>query len=234
MVGWNSFPLISDNLAIGYGLLIFLGFASLAVWQGLSEYCWQTLGYKVQHDIRMDATHSLIRMEASYYDLRQTGVLMSVLSADVNQLEDVISDSSTSIIRIIVTFLTAGLLLILMSWKLAAVLFGPMVLIFQWFTFFYSSQRKYRKQRESTGGISAVLENVISGISVVQATMLRNGNRIEWPLRVLMIETRRSVPAKIAIGSSPESMLSQDWRLVCWSALEVGSCRTVKSLRVVL
>ena len=118
----------------------------------------------------MDATHSLIRMEASYYDLRQTGVLMSVLSADVNQLEDVISDSSTSIIRIIVTFFTAGLLLILMSWKLAAVLFGPMVLIFPMVYFFSTRvQRKYRKQRESTGGISAVLENVISGISVVQA-----------------------------------------------------------------
>ena len=144
----SLFPLISDNLAIGYGVLIFLGFASLAIWQGISEYCWQTLGYKVQHDIRMDATHSLIRMEASYYDLRQTGVLMSVLSADVNQLEDVISDSSTSIIRIIVTFFTAGLLLILMSWKLAAVLFGPLVLIFPMVYFFSTRvQRKYRNQR---------------------------------------------------------------------------------------
>ena len=172
----NLFPLISDNLAIGYGALIFFGFASLAVWQGISEYCWQTLGYKVQHDIRMDATQSLIRMEASYYDLRQTGVLMSVLSADVNQLEDVISDSSTSIIRIIVTFLTAGAILTLMSWELAAVLFGPLILIFPMVYFFSTRvQRKYRKQRESTGGISAVLENVISGISVVQAY-----NAQEW------------------------------------------------------
>ena len=123
------FPLITDNLAIGYGLLIFLGFASLAVFQGISEYCWQTLGYKVQHDLRLDATKSLIDMEASYYDLRQTGQLMSVLSADVNQLEDVISDASTSIIRIIVTFGTAFLILVLMSWKLAAVLFAPLLLI---------------------------------------------------------------------------------------------------------
>ena len=150
------FPLISDNLAIGYGLLIFLGFASLAVWQGLSEYCWQTLGYKVQHDIRMDATHSLIRMEASYYDLRQTGVLMSVLSADVNQLEDVISDSSTSIIRIIVTFLTAGLLLILMSWKLAAVLFGPMVLIFPMVYFFQLESRENIENNENQPVVSAL------------------------------------------------------------------------------
>ncbi len=164
------FPIISDNLAYGYGLLIFLGFASLAVFQGISEYCWQTLGYKVQHDLRLDATKSLIDMEASYYDLRQTGQLMSVLSADVNQLEDVISDSSTSIIRIIVTFGTAFLILILMSWKLAAVLFAPLLLIIPLVYLFSTRvQRKYRQQRESTGDITAVLENVISGIAVVQA-----------------------------------------------------------------
>ena len=166
----SLFPIISDNLAYGYGLLIFLGFASLAVFQGISEYCWQTLGYKVQHDLRLDATKSLIDMEASYYDLRQTGQLMSVLSADVNQLEDVISDSSTSIIRIIVTFGTAFLILILMSWKLAAVLFAPLLLIIPLVYLFSTRvQRKYRQQRESTGDITAVLENVISGIAVVQA-----------------------------------------------------------------
>ena len=43
----------------------------------------------------MDATKSLIAMEASYYDMRQTGQIMAVLSSDVNQLEDVVSDSST-------------------------------------------------------------------------------------------------------------------------------------------
>ena len=161
---------ISDNPAIGYGVLVFLGFFCLAVFQGISEYSWQTLGYKIQHDLRMDATRSLIAMEASYYDSRQTGQIMSVLSSDVNQLEDIVSDSSTSIIRIIVTFAGAFFILLSMSWKLAGILFGPIVLIVPivyWFT--TSVQRKYRKQRESTGDIHAVLENLISGISVVQA-----------------------------------------------------------------
>ncbi|MEE3082496.1 MAG: ABC transporter ATP-binding protein [Candidatus Thermoplasmatota archaeon] len=162
--------LISNDQAISYGVLIFLGFAGLAIFQGISEYTWQTLGYKVQHDLRMDATRSLINMEASYYDLRQTGVLMSVLSSDVNQLEDVISDSSTSIIRIFTTFLTAFVILMMMSWKLTLVLFGPLVIIFPMVYLFSTRvQRKYRKQRESTGDINAVLENVISGIAVVQA-----------------------------------------------------------------
>lgn len=161
---------INNDPAIGYGFMIFLGFAMLAVFQGISEYSWQTLGYKIQHDLRMDATKSLIGMEASYYDMRQTGQIMSVLSSDVNQLEDVVSDSSTSIIRIVFTFLTAFVILVSMSWKLAAVLFGPIIFIIPCVYWFSTRvQRKYRKQRESTGDIHAVLENLISGISVVQA-----------------------------------------------------------------
>jgi len=192
------FPLITDNLAIGYGLLIFLGFASLAVFQGISEYCWQTLGYKVQHDLRLDATKSLIDMEASYYDLRQTGQLMSVLSADVNQLEDVISDASTSIIRIIVTFGTAFLILVLMSWKLAAVLFAPLLLIIPLVYLFSTRvQRKYRQQRESTGDITAVLENVISGISVVQAY-----NAQEWEAN--RVDQESTAYRDQAIGASKD------------------------------
>ena len=161
---------LPGNVEVGYGLLIFLSFLFLAIFQGLSEYSWQTLGYKIQHDLRMDATKSLIAMEASYYDMRQTGQIMSVLSNDVNQLEDVVADSSTSIIRIVVTFLTAFVILALTSWKLAGVLFGPLILIVPLVYWFSTRvQRKYRKQRESTGDITAVLENLISGISVVQA-----------------------------------------------------------------
>jgi len=161
---------IHSDPAYGYGFLIFLGFFCLAIFQGISEYAWQTLGYNIQHDLRMDATRSLIAMEASYYDMRQTGQIMSVLSSDVNQLEDVVSDASTSIIRIVMTFSTAFVILVMMSWKLVAVLFGPILLIIP-IVFWFSTtvQRKYRKQRESTGDIHAVLENLISGISVVQA-----------------------------------------------------------------
>lgn len=166
----DTVTFMHSNPAIGYGLLVFFGFLCLAIFQGISEYSWQTLGYNIQHDLRMDATRSLIAMEASYYDLRQTGQIMSVLSSDVNQLEDVVSDSSTSIIRITVTFATAFIILVLMSWKLAAVLFAPILLIVPGVYWFSTRvQRKYRKQRESTGDINAVLENLISGISVVQA-----------------------------------------------------------------
>lgn len=166
----NIVTSIHAEPAVGYGVMIFTGFVMLAFFQGISEYSWQSLGYNIQHDLRMDATRSLIAMEASYYDMRQTGQLMSVLSSDVNQLEDVVSDSSTSIIRIVFTFLTAFVILASMSFKLAGILFGPILFVIPCVYWFSTRvQRKYRKQRESTGDIHAVLENLISGISVVQA-----------------------------------------------------------------
>ena len=158
------------SVEIGFGLLILISFTFLAVFQGLSEYLWQSTAYKVQHDIRMEATTSLMAMEASYFETRQTGNLMSVLSADVAQLEDIVSDSSTSIIRIVITFSTAFAIMIWMSAKLALILFIPLILIIPMVVWFSTRvQRRYRRQRESTGGIVAILENVLSGITVVQA-----------------------------------------------------------------
>ena len=153
-----------------FGMLILVSFSFLAVFQGISEYLWQSTAYKVQHDIRMDATTSLMAMEASYFETRQTGNLMSVLSADVAQLEDIVSDSSTSIIRIAITFTTAFAIMFWMSSTLALILFIPLVLVIPMVVWFSTRvQRRYRKQRESTGGIVAILEGVLTGIGTVQA-----------------------------------------------------------------
>ena len=159
-----------DSTELGFGLLIFSSFVCLAITQGLSNQLWQSIAYKAQHDIRMNATKSLMDMEASYFETRQTGNLMSVLSADVAQLEDIISDSTTSIIRIFTTLTAAFFILFWMSPTLCMILFGPLFMIVPMVIWFSTRvQRKYRQQRESTGGIVAILENVLSGITVVQA-----------------------------------------------------------------
>ena len=168
-----------DSTELGFGLLIFLSFICLAITQGLSNQLWQSIAYKAQHDIRMDATKSLMEMEASYFETRQTGNLMSVLSADVAQLEDIISDSTTSIIRIVTTLSAAFCILFWMSPTLCMILFGPLFMIVPMVIWFSTRvQRKYRQQRESTGGIVAILENVLSGITVVQAYNASDFERI--------------------------------------------------------
>ena len=153
-----------------YGLLILGSFTGLAIFQGISNYSWETLAQYLQHDIRMASFNSLIKMEIRYFEDRQTGDIMSIISADVNQLENFLSDASTSMIRIVITFSTAFAILVWMSWKLALILFVPILFIMPLIYFFSTRvQKKYRESRQSFGDINAVLSNNISGMGVVQA-----------------------------------------------------------------
>ena len=138
------------ELYLKYSAMILMAFTGLAIFQGLSNYSWETLAQYLQHDLRMLAFGSLIKMEIRYFEDRQAGDIMSVLSADVNQLEDFLSDGSTSIIRIFVTFLTTFLILTWMSVKLTILLFLPILLIIP-IVYFFSTrvQSKFRRSRQS-------------------------------------------------------------------------------------
>ena len=158
------------DLYLKYSGLILFAFTGLAIFQGLSNYSWETLAQFLQHDLRMLAFRALIKMEIRYFEDRQAGDIMSVLSADVNQLEDFLSDGSTSIIRIFVTFLTTFIILSWMSLKLTLLLFLPILLIIP-IVYFFSTrvQSKFRRSRQSFGDINSVLANNISGMATVQA-----------------------------------------------------------------
>ena len=161
---------VHSDPAVGYGVLIFLGFLFLAIFQGISEYSWQTLGYNIQHDLAWTP-----RVRSSPWRPRITTCgrpakscpCFPAMSTNSKTLSRILQPPSSGFSS---CFATAFLILVLMSWKLAAVLFTPIIFIVPavyWFS--TRVQRKYRKQRESTGDIHAVLENLISGIAVVQA-----------------------------------------------------------------
>ena len=222
-----------ESTELGFGLLIFSSFVFLAIFQGLSNQLWQSIAYKAQHDIRMDATKSLMNMEASYFETRQTGNLMSVLSADVAQLEDIISDSTTSIIRIITTLSTAFIILFWMSPTLCMILFGPLFMIVPMVIWFSTRvQRKYRQQRESTGGIVAILENVLSGITVVQAYNAsdfervriegQSGNYRDQAIEAAFIRNRFIPGFHIVAGISFGLLVSAGGWLMSSSEISVG------------
>ena len=95
---------------------------------------------------------------------------MSVLSSDIGQLEDVISDSSTSIIRLVITF-SRGHHPVhhVMEAHDGALPPHPHPRAPRCDMVLRRVAGRYKRQRESTGGIVAILENVLSGVSVVQA-----------------------------------------------------------------
>jgi len=153
-----------------YGLGIFGTFAGLALFQSGSDYAWDTLAQKVRHDIRTKLYAHLQRLDVSYFEERPSGDIMSVLSSDVDTLENFLSDATTSMVRMVITFIGIYGFLLWLDWHLALVLFAPLpiaVVIVRVFAKKIAPQ--YRRNREAVGGMNAVLENNLQGIGVIQA-----------------------------------------------------------------
>ncbi|EHJ46741.1 Xenobiotic-transporting ATPase [Solidesulfovibrio carbinoliphilus subsp. oakridgensis] len=153
-----------------YGLGILCSFVFLAIFQSGSDYVLAAMAQKARHDIRLALYGHLQTLDPAFFEDRQTGDIMSVIVGDVDTLESFLTDSSTSIIRVAVTFLGIYGYLFFLEWRLATLLFIPLPIAVLAIRHFVTRvQPRYREARRAVGAIGALLENNISGMGVIQA-----------------------------------------------------------------
>ncbi|MCA1944703.1 MAG: ABC transporter ATP-binding protein/permease [Desulfovibrio sp.] len=155
---------------VHYGLLVLAAFCCLAVFQSTSDYLLDSMAQKVRHDLRTDLYTALSRQDLAFFEDRQAGDILSVVSNDVDNLESFFSDATTSMVRTIITFAGTFGFLFWLDWRLALLLAGPLPLGLMAVRFFATRvQPQYRKARQSVGEINSLLENNIRGMGVIQA-----------------------------------------------------------------
>ena len=160
----------SPTIFLWYGGAILVTFLGLALFQSLSDYSWDTLAQKVRHDLRVRLYDHLQDLDVAFFEDRQTGDLMSVLSNDVDNLERFLADSTTSLVRIIITFFGIYGILMWLDWRLALLLFVPLPFVVVAIRFFVTRVApQYRRARQAVGSMNAILENNLQGIGVIQA-----------------------------------------------------------------
>ncbi len=153
-----------------YGIAVLGTFFGLALFQSSSDYAWDTLAQKVRHDLRVRLYEHLQRLELAFFEERQTGDVMAVLSNDVDNLENFFSDATTSVVRIAITFLGTYGFLLWLDWRLALLLFAPLPFAVLAVRFFATRvQPQYRRSRQAVGAINSILETNIQGMGVIQA-----------------------------------------------------------------
>ena len=127
------------------------------------------VGQRVLMDMRTELFAHLQRMSISYYDRNPVGRLVTRLTNDTAAIEAVISQGLvTMITNMLMLFAIIGVLLVL-DWKLALVMYAllpPLVFAVRYFA---AKQRDiFREQRMWLARINAYLNEMISGITVVQ------------------------------------------------------------------
>lgn len=166
---------IETGTFVGFGLAVLSTFMGLAVFQSTSDYALSTMAQKVRHDLRVRLYEHLQQLDVSFFENRQVGDIMSVLSNDIDNLENFFADATTSIIRIVITFTGMYGYLLWLEWRLALLLFIPLPFAVLAVRFFATKiQPQYRRARIAVGAVNSILENNLQGIGVIQAYTAEN------------------------------------------------------------
>ncbi|MBF2005700.1 MAG: ABC transporter ATP-binding protein [Chlorogloeopsis fritschii C42_A2020_084] len=161
---------------------VLLSLITVIVWifESLSQYAydrlWRNLAQNIQHNLRLDAYNHLQHLESAYFEDSSTGGLMSILSDDINQLEDFLNGGANEIIQVTTSFiiLIGGALFILPpSITIAAMLPMPFIL---WGSLVYQRrlEPRYADVREKVSFLNSRLANNISGISTIKSYTAEN------------------------------------------------------------
>jgi ATP-binding cassette, subfamily B, bacterial len=158
------------------GQLAFLSLLTLLVWslESLTEYLysrlWRNLAQTLQHELRVDAYSHLQELELSYFEERSTGMLLSVLNDDINQLERFLNFGAHNILHFLTTVLFVGSTFIILApgvswWAMAPI---PFVI---WGSMIFQArlEPRYADVRQKSGLISSRLANNLSGIATIKS-----------------------------------------------------------------
>ena len=155
-----------DMLALGMvGLFVFQSVLSAG-----HTYLLALVGERLSVDLRVRVYEQVQSLPMQFFNQRRTGEIVSRVSNDVTVVEEVLTQTPTSLLGQVITLVGGLTLMIAMNWRLAAlilVMVPPLILA--------SSIFGRRLQRLSTGvqdrlaDSTVALEEMLSGIRVVKS-----------------------------------------------------------------
>jgi ATP-binding cassette subfamily B protein len=127
------------------------------------------VGQRALQDLRLRIFAHLQSMPVGFFERRQTGVLISRMTNDVQALDSLVTDSITTLFTATLTLVGTIVILLLLDAELALLTFLviPLVAIAS-FVFRVVSADAYRRTRETIGAITAYLQETLSGIRIVR------------------------------------------------------------------
>jgi ATP-binding cassette subfamily B protein len=104
--------------------------AALSVWQ---TYSSNVVGQRVMHDLRAAVYRHLQRMSLAFFTRTRTGEVQSRIANDIGGLDNVVTQTATTIAQNVTTVIASIVAMCLLDWRLAAIslVFVP---LFVWLT----------------------------------------------------------------------------------------------------
>lgn len=193
----------------------------------------------VMREIRSDIDGKMHRLKLNYYDTHTHGDILSVITNDVDTINNTVSQNLTSIVTQVITAIGILLMMLSISPKLTIIpiIMVPLSLLSA-AGVMKSSGRHYEKQQELLGQLNGYIEEMYNGQQVIQSFSYQD--RAKRRFSALNDELRHSsYKAETTAGSvSPITTLVNDMGYVvcavigCLSA--IGGLITVGNVQAML
>jgi ATP-binding cassette subfamily B protein len=149
--------------------LITAAFALASVCNWLRARSLGAFAQNVQHDLRTETYDRIQRLRMAFFDAKQTGELMSVLSSDVNNLDQFLRRSLDQVITLLVTVGGVGVILFALNAQLALVTMASVPVIAVLTVLYVRTVKpRYQRVRESLADLYSRLENNLTGIQIIK------------------------------------------------------------------
>ncbi|KTD87409.1 ABC transporter ATP-binding protein [Paenibacillus etheri] len=158
------------NALLETGGLILLAALLLGIFNFSSSYVMTIVSQKAILQLRNKLHKHTLSLDLKFFDRNRTGDLMARLTSDVNQLQELVSADSLSLIADVITFAAIVGYLLYTDWQLA--LITLITLPFLFITSRYFSQRiksAYRAVRHISAQINNSLQDTLSGIRMIKS-----------------------------------------------------------------
>ncbi|WP_438497653.1 ABC transporter ATP-binding protein [Paenibacillus sp. IHBB 3054] len=152
------------------GGFILLAALLLGIFNFSSSYVMTIVSQKAILQLRNKLHKHTLSLDLKFFDRNRTGDLMARLTSDVNQLQELVSADSLSIIADVITFAAIVGYLLYTDWQLA--LITLITLPFLFVTSRYFSLRiksSYRAVRHISAQLNNSLQDTLSGIRMIKS-----------------------------------------------------------------
>ncbi len=149
----------------------------------LQAYWSEVASQGVAYDLRNTIFEKLQNLSFSYHDRAQTGKLMTRMTSDVELVQHFVGRGALLLASAILMLLGTLVIMFVMNWKLALVVFVVVPLILGFFSYFVRKIMPIsRDVQRKLGALNTILQENLAGMRVVKA-FAREDYEIERYLR---------------------------------------------------
>jgi subfamily B ATP-binding cassette protein MsbA len=134
------------------------------------KYLTTSVGQWVMHDLRRVLYHHIQRLSLAYHDHKPTGDLISTVTADIDSIQDFISQALLGIVVSILTLVGMLAVMFYLNWRFTLISLSITPFLFAVvYTYTRRIKQASRALRKKEGEVVSVVAEVLNSIRVVKA-----------------------------------------------------------------